>query len=44
MKQIAFFLVAVAMVVDVVASTFPASGQNGEAAPNLRHENSPWIS
>jgi hypothetical protein len=33
MRQIAFFLVAVAMVVGVVASIFPASGQNGEAAP-----------
>ena len=33
MRRIAFFPVAVAMVVGVVASTFPASGQNGGAAP-----------
>jgi hypothetical protein len=33
MRRIAFFLVALSMLVGVIASTFPASGQNGEAAP-----------
>jgi Cytochrome P460 len=33
MRQIAFFIVAVAMVTGVVASTFPASGENGQTAP-----------
>ena len=35
MTRIAFFGVAVAMVAGVVASTFPASGQNGQAAANF---------
>jgi hypothetical protein len=35
MTRIAFFAVAVAMVAGAVALTFPASGQNGEAARSV---------